>query len=146
MIAPAFVDIPCPCGRRHHVPLSPEGIIRFICLSRRSVLTVRVPNIEKFHRALGSQALSEEALVREEGTCLVHKAAEPDRQDQQRCEDCGWLLVSYRSFLSLFGEQRARVMFWPTGSLVGRTRTGDYYLATEPLSAHRERRCFMRLV
>lgn len=143
MIAPYFIDVPCTCGRPHHIPLSEDGVQQFICLSRRTVLTLRVGNLQRLHAAL-QRGPSADEVVRTEGVCVVHKAAAP-RDDQQRCEHCGWLLVSYRSFLLRFGEARRRVLFWPAGSLVGRTRTGDYYLAREPLSVHRERRCFTRV-
>lgn len=81
-----------------------------------------------------------DARLHAEGLCTVHTAAEPS-EDQQRCDDCGWLLLSYRAYLRRFPG--APVVYWPTGSRVGRTKGFDYYLTEEPLSAHRERACFM---
>lgn len=138
MITSIFAPTPCPCGRRHRLPLDVAGVVRWLCTVTRKVYTLRL-HPEKFQRLLAT-APSERA-VHAEGLCVVHQAAAPDGF-QQRCEDCGWLLVSYRARVSYGLVFRDELTFWPAGALVGRSIDGSYYLAAAPMSPHRERRCF----
>jgi hypothetical protein len=146
MITHVFADIPCPCGRRHHLPLDPNGRVAFVCGSVRRLLKQTV-NEQKFQKALAAST-TEQFLATEEGICVVHKAAAPVH-DQQRCEDCGWLLVSYAAYLSkhftVAAARRDDLQFWPTGALVGLTNRFDLYLARHPMTPHRERRCFIQV-
>lgn len=137
MITPLWLNVPCLCGRSHRLPTHPSGKVVWCCGSTRTVYTLTL-NPAQFQRLLLSTP--PDSRLAEEGVCLVHKAAEP-ADDQQRCEDCGWLLISYRAFLRQCPG--APVVFWPTGARVGRTRGFDYYLVDPPLSAHRERPCFI---
>lgn len=137
MITSVFVPTPCPCGRRHRLPAPPDGVIRWLC--RGKVYTLRL-QAQQFQRLLATTR-SEQA--ESEGTCVLHVAGRPDGL-QQRCEDCGWLLASYRMRVEagVFAHPRA-LTFWPAGALVGRSLDGSWYLASLPASPHRERRCFM---
>lgn len=114
------------------------GVVRWLCTVTRRVYTLRL-HPEKFQHMLANSP--SERAVAAEGPCTVHCAAEPDGF-QQRCEDCGWLLVSYRARVSHGLVFRDELTFWPAGALVGRSIDGSYYLATAPMSPHRERRCF----
>lgn len=136
MITPLWLNVPCRCGRAHRLPLHPNGTVQWACGSTRSVYVLRLLPA-KFQQLLASTP--PDARLHEEGACVVHTAAEPS-DGQQRCDDCGWLLISYRGHLRR--NPNARVCYWPTGARVGRTKGFDYYLAEAPLSPHRERPCY----
>lgn len=141
MITPHFVNVPCRCGATHRLPVDVTGRLRYLCPTRRSVFTLTFDR-KKFAALI--LAKPSEAAIASEGLCLVHKADEA-RDDQQRCEDCGFLLVSYRHRLqldrALVGKAAAVGEFWPSGALVGQTPTWGLYLAHAPMSEGRERRC-----
>lgn len=137
MITSLFVPVPCPCGSRHRLPTSPQGRVDWLCHSR--ILTLHLQP-ERFQWLL-ARATSE-ARVQAEGVCVVHEAAEPSADHQQRCAQCGWLLVSYRSRVEHLALARGSLVYLPTGAHVGRTIEGAFYLARLPLSPHRERHCF----
>lgn len=144
MITAHFINVPCGCGAKHRLPVDPTGRIQYLCPSRRSVFTLTL-NLLQFQKLL--LAKPTEAAVADEGVCIVHKAAAAVH-DQQRCEDCGFLIASYRSRLrvsrTLFGKQARAGDFWPAGALVGQTPVWGLYLAQVPMSEGREVRCFMR--
>lgn len=137
MITPLWLNVPCRCGRKHRLPAHPSGKIVWCCGSTRTVYTLHL-NPAQFQRLM--QRTMPDHRLFEEGVCTVHHAAAP-KDDQQRCEDCGWLLISYRAFLRRCPG--AQVVYWPTGSHVGLTTGFDTYLADLPTSPHRERICFM---
>jgi hypothetical protein len=137
VITPLWLNVPCRCGRAHRLPVHPTGKIVWACGSTRSVYTLTLLP-EKFQRLMLNTP--PEARLHAEGLCHIHTAGAPV-DDQQRCDDCGWLLLSYRAFLRK--APGASVVYWPTGARVGRTKSFDYYLAETPLSPHRERPCFI---
>lgn len=139
MITPHFIAAPCRCGRPHRLPVAPDGVVAWLCGSTRKVSVLRLHPVQ-FQRLLLTTPTEQQLHV--EGACVVHRAAEP-HHDQQRCEDCGWLLVSYRAWVRRHPMLAQAVQYWPTGALVGRSIDGSYYFAKAPLSPHRERHCFV---
>ncbi len=140
MITQFYVDVPCSCGRNHHVPLDTLGRFAFVCgiaryASRGRVDPAQFATLERNHR-------ESELVLTERVAHVVHKVGEA-RDDQQRCEDCGWLLLSYRRFRRVHpGEP---VAWWRPGDLVACTDDGFRYLAQLPLSPQRERHCFRKV-
>jgi len=137
MITSIFVNVPCPCGARHRLPAPPDGVIEWLCRGR--VFTLRLQPAQ-FQRLLATSP-SEQAVAAE-GVCVLHTAAPPEGL-QQRCEECGWLITSYRARVShgLF-VNHDQLRFWKPGTLVGRSIDGSWYRAQRPVSPHRERLCY----
>ena len=138
MIAPIFTSVPCPCGRPHRMPVGLDGRIGWICGSTRKVYTLTLEPAKV--QALIARTPPTEAALAGEGRLLLHRAG-AHRAGQQRCDQCGWLLASYRKFLRF--HPGAPVAWWPAGAAVGRSIDGSYYLATLPPSPDLERMCFL---
>lgn len=137
MITPVFVGVPCPCGVKHRLPAPPDGVIDWLCHSRIFKLRLHPAKFQLLLRAAPT-----ERQLDAEGVCVIHEAAEPSADHQQRCAQCGWLLVSYRSRVDHLVLSRQELVYLPTGAHVGRAIDGTLYLARLPLSPHRERHCY----
>lgn len=137
MISHVAIPVPCPCGRRHRLPLDDAGLVQYACQKRRSIFTLRVKP-DDFMKLMAMPP-DEADLFGRDSVCRVHRAARPTEDGVQRCADCGWPLLMYKSFLRL--NPRAGVAWWAPGALVGQTPTMDFYLVGHPLSPHREIPC-----
>lgn len=143
MISPFFADVPCPCRQPHRLPIDPAGVVAWAC--PRTGASYRLQLQPAAWARLQFSTPSEQQLAAE-GVCAVHTAAPPEG-DEQRCADCGAVLLSCRALLlvrgRMGGDRRPNTVRWfVPGQLVGLTRAGHAYLAHEPISAGLERRCY----
>ncbi len=138
MISGIYVEVPCPCRQTHRLPVDPVGAVSWSCNLTGASYKLQL-NREAFAR-LQLSATPGEAEVAAEGVCAVHVADERIGPEQ-RCADCGVMLADYRA-LSRVRGRKSSFRWWLPGALVGITKKGRTYLAREPMSPGRERRCY----
>lgn len=137
MISQFAIDIPCPCGWTHKVPLDLHGVWRGLCPRRGKASELKV-DASQFATLSRNQAHEE---LHVDKVWTVHRAGEMNRTTfQQTCEDCGLLLVDYMAWVRV--EVKMHNHWWKAGALVGTDGAGNWYRGLPPLSPLRERRCF----
>lgn len=135
MISQFCIDVPCRCGQTHKVPLDLQG--RWVAVCPRLGKASQMNCDAQQFATLQAQHAAEDVNVDKVWT--VHRAAGM-KDDMQRCEDCGVVLLNYRKWqrrMKAFG-----VAWWKPGMLVGADGKGNFYMALKPLSPLRERRCY----
>ncbi len=138
MIEPFDVSYRCggPCGRTHYVPLSPGGEFYGICPEtgdgKKMQLIPGTLRILQTRNARSPQTM--------ERVYIVHRAEAPTEL-QQACSECGTILLDYHALTQQ--KANAAVCYDP-GRLVGLALNApwDQYVVAEPLSPHRELRCY----